>query len=82
MAERIYKQTYYEAQGDAAHIFEAFTHRAAGAAPYVILLDGSFLATAESGAEIAEEIADTVRWFGWKFTRDPAGAMIYEEVRA
>ena len=76
MNERIYKETYYEAYEGAAHTFEAFTHSADGAAPYVILLDGSFLATAESGAEIAEEIADTVRWFGWKFTRDPAGAMI------
>lgn len=65
MPERIYKTTVYEKHGDASHVFEAFRSGIAGSAPYVILLDGSFLATAESGHEISDEINDTIKWFGW-----------------
>lgn len=71
---RFYKTTAYEPDGT-AHTFEAFStykktpgFRGYNGAPYTVLLDGAFLATCESGAEIGEEIEDTIRWFGWQRT--------------
>ena len=65
MAERIYKETAYEKHEGTPHIFEAYRQNAENAAPFMILLDGSFLATAETGPEISEEIESTIEWYGW-----------------
>ncbi len=65
MTERIYKTTAYEKHEGTPHTFEAFRLEADGVAPYIKMLDGSFLATAENGPEISEEISDTIKWFGW-----------------
>lgn len=69
-----YKAIAYEADGT-KHTFEAFATRkkiqgfkAHDGAPYTILLDGSFLADAESGYRVGEEINDTIQWFGWSRT--------------
>lgn len=74
MKQLFHKRYAYEADGT-QHIFEAFSTRkkvkgfkAHGGAPYTILLDGSFLATAETGYEVGEEIEETIRWFGWSRT--------------
>lgn len=69
-----YKTSAFEADGT-EHLFEAFATRkkvpgfkAYDGAPYMILLDGSFLADAESGFEVGEEISGTIQWFGWSRT--------------
>ena len=66
MIERIYKTAAYESYGGTPHLFEVFENKTSGAAPYVIMLDGAFLSTAENGLEISDEIESTVKWFGWK----------------
>ncbi len=65
MIERIYKTTVYEKHDGTPHIFEAFRQNIRGAAPFVIMLDGAFLTTAENGSEISDEIESTIEWFGW-----------------
>ena len=65
MAQTIYKTTAYERHEGTPHIFEVYKQNSDGAAPYMIALDGSFLATAESGPDIAEEIQSTIKWFDW-----------------
>lgn len=32
---------------------------------WFLTLDGAFLTTAETGAEVEEEIKDAIKWFGW-----------------
>lgn len=61
--EKIYKRYAYEQHTGERHVFEAY--RQLVGAPYVIMLDGSFLTTAESGREIADEIEETIKWYGW-----------------
>ena len=69
MTERLYEATTaYERLDGTPHVFEVFRQMIEGAAPYVIMLDGSFLATAEHGADASEEIADTISWYGWTST--------------
>ncbi len=58
----------YEKYTGECHHFEAWNVKIMGAAPYTIFLDGSFFATAESGAEIGDEIEKTITWFGWTRT--------------
>ena len=71
MFERIYKTTAYEKLEGTPHIFEAFRHDIMNAAPFAIFLDGTFLATAENGLGISEEIKSTIEWYGWS-TINPA----------
>ena len=63
--ERLNTVTAYGATGE-RHTFEAYAKTTG--APYIVMLDGAFLATCESGAEIGEEIEDTIRWFNWQRT--------------
>ena len=65
MYERIYKETYYESNGN-EHEFEVFKHDFENCAPYTIMLDSAFYATAESGREIADEIEACASWYGWE----------------
>lgn len=65
MVELIYKSTVYEAHEGTSHIFEVYKQNIENAAPFVIMMDGSFLTTAENGPEISAEIEATIKWFGW-----------------
>ena len=64
MITKIHSIRAYEKHTGEPHDFEAFSKNDGGA-PYVVLLDGAFLDTAESGQEIHDEIADAIKWFGW-----------------
>lgn len=65
MSSKFYfKKTVYEKDGT-PHKFEALEQTEPGAAPYVILMDETFLATAESLHEIGTEIVDAILWHGW-----------------
>lgn len=68
MTELIYKTSAYENHDGTRHIFETYRQKITGAAHYVIMLDGAFLATAESGADASNEIKSTINWFNWKST--------------
>ena len=65
---KFYNYTAYEKYTGESHLFEVFHREIKGAAPFVIMLDGTFLSTAEIGTEIGEEIEDTIKWFGWSRT--------------
>ena len=65
MTEKIYKKVVVD-NGDREHLFEVFHIEIENKAPYMIMVDGDFYCTAESGHEIAEEIEDTMNWYGWK----------------
>ena len=68
MTELIHKTSAYEKYDGTRHIFETYRQKITGAAPYVIILDGAFLATAESGADVSSEIKSTINWFNWTST--------------
>ena len=63
MANKIYSATYYDAEG-APRTFEVFSRELENGAPIVTLMDGAFLATADTLHEAQEEIQDAVEWFG------------------
>lgn len=59
-----FQKQAYETDGT-PHLFEATEQVERGSAPYVINLDGEFLATAESLHEIGEEIVDVLEKHRW-----------------
>ena len=60
------KKRFYERHGGEAHVFEVFrVLKPASAAPYVVMLDGAYLDSAESRHEAEERIKDAVKWFDW-----------------
>ena len=68
MTEKIDTTSAYEKLDGTRHIFETYRQKIRGAAPYVIELDREFLATAESGADVSDEIESTIQWFNWTTT--------------
>lgn len=65
MCNLVEKVTAYENHEGTPHTFEVFIQNINGTAPFMIMLDGSFLATAENGLEVSEEIKSNIEWFGW-----------------
>ena len=65
MKMKFYDRKAYEKYTGESHLFEVFESNIQNSAPYVILLDGAFFATAESGEENGEEIEATITWYGW-----------------
>ena len=64
----IIKRRVYERHTGEAHVFEVFkTIKPKEAAPYMVMLDGAFLATAESQQEAEDEIKAAVQWFDWTY---------------
>lgn len=55
----------YERHTGDPHVLEL--KKAPVGAPYIVLLDGSFLATADSCREGEDEIEATILWFGWSW---------------
>lgn len=64
----ILKKRVYERHTGEAHVFEVFKRiKPKGGAPYMVMLDGAFLATTESQAEAEDEVKDAIRWFDWTY---------------
>lgn len=57
----------YECDGT-THTLEIYSVSIPGAAPYIVMLDGAFVATAEHFPGAMEEVAATVKWFGWSYS--------------
>ena len=66
--EQLYERIRAYERDGTAHTLEIYSVSIPGAAPYFVMLDGAFVATAEQLPGAMEEVAATVKWFGWSYS--------------